>query len=71
MIGFAIGALRATAAYILLALMATGFLKATGAEPVIAKAFQGNEVKMIVFASIVGGLAPFCSCEIIPFIAAL
>ena len=26
---------------------------------------------MIVFASIVGGLAPFCSCEVIPFIAAL
>ena len=47
------------------------FLKATGAEPVIAKAFQGNEVKMIVFASIVGGLAPSCSCDVIPFIAGL
>lgn len=70
-IDFTIGALLATAPYILLAVMAIGFLKATGAESVIAKAFQGNEVKMIVFASIVGGLAPFCSCEVIPFIAAL
>ena len=41
--------------------MAIGFIKATGAESEIAKAFQGNEVKMIVFASIVGGLASFCS----------
>ena len=37
---------------------------ATGAEHVIAKAFRGNEVKMIVFASIVGGLASFCSWEL-------
>ena len=42
MIGFTIDALLATAAYILLALMAAGFLKTTCAEPVIAKAFQGN-----------------------------
>ena len=61
MIGFNIGALLATADYILLALMPAGFLRATGAEPIIVKAFPGNEVKMIVFASIVGGLAPFCS----------
>ena len=26
---------------------------------------------MIVLAALVGGLAPFCSCEVIPFIAAL
>ena len=36
---FTIGALLATAPYILLAVMAIGFLKATGAESVIAKAF--------------------------------
>ena len=68
---FTIGASLTTAPYIRLALMAIGFLKATGAEPAIAKAFQGNEVKMIVSTCIVGGLAPFCSCEVIPFIAAL
>ena len=68
---FTIGALLATATYTLLALIATEFLKAMGAEPVIAKVFQGDEVKMIVFASIVGGLAPSCYCEVIPFIAAL
>ena len=39
-IDFTIGALLAVAPYTLLAVMATGFLKATGAEPLIAKAFQ-------------------------------
>lgn len=37
----------------------------------IAVAFQGKEVRMIILASVVGGISPFCSCEIIPFVAAL
>ncbi len=68
---FAIAALLSTAPFILIAIFAIGYLKASGAEKLVAAAFQGNEVRMIFFASIVGGIAPFCSCEIIPFIAAL
>jgi len=68
---FALNAVLSTAPYMLLAIFAIGFLKATGAETLVATAFQGNEVRMIVVASLVGGLSPFCSCEIIPFIAAL
>jgi len=70
-IGFTIEAILSTAPYMVLAIFAIGFLKATGSEKLVAAAFQGNETRMIVFASLVGGLAPFCSCEIIPFIAAL
>ena len=36
-----------------------------------AKAFQGRENRMILLAALFGGLAPFCSCEVIPFIAGL
>lgn len=68
---FALAAVLSTAPYMILAIAAIGFLKATGAEKMVASAFQGNEVRMIFLASLVGGLAPFCSCEIIPFIAAL
>ena len=68
---FALDAVLSTAPYMLLAIFAIGFLKATGAENLVTTAFQGNEVRMIVVASLVGGLSPFCSCEIIPFIAAL
>ena len=68
---FVLGALAKTSIYIFLAVTLIATLKATGAEGVVAKSFQGNEVRMIILASLLGGLAPFCSCEVIPFIAAL
>ncbi|SHJ01090.1 hypothetical protein SAMN05444000_104162 [Shimia gijangensis] len=68
---FAIGALGHTAPFILFAILAIGYLKASGAENLLAKAFEGRETRMILFAALLGGLSPFCSCEVIPFIAAL
>ncbi|MEM6499006.1 MAG: permease [Pseudomonadota bacterium] len=70
-IQFAAGALANTAPYILFAILAVAYLKATGAEAIVAKAFEGRQIKMIVLASMMGGLSPFCSCEVIPFIAGL
>lgn len=70
-LGFAAQALGNTAPFIAFAVLAIAVLKATGAENVLAQAFVGKETRMIVFASLLGGLAPFCSCEVIPFIAAL
>lgn len=60
-----------TAPFIAFAVLAIGYLKATGAEAIVARAFEGRETRMIVLAALMGGLAPFCSCEVIPFIAAL
>ena len=68
---FVSGALLGTAPFIGFAVLAIGSLKATGAENLLAKAFIGREVRMIGFAALLGGLSPFCSCEVIPFIAAL
>lgn len=68
---FAAKALGNTAPFIIFAVLAVAFLKATGAESVLAKAFEGSPAHMIVFAALLGGLSPFCSCEVIPFIAAL
>ena len=68
---FAAGALAGTAPFILFAVLAVAYLKATGAETLLAKAFEGREVRMIFLAALLGGMAPFCSCEVIPFIAAL
>lgn len=64
-------ALVSTAPFILFAVFAIGYLKATGAENVLAKAFEGRETRMIFLAAVLGGMSPFCSCEVIPFIAAL
>ena len=66
-----LSSLLSTAPFILFAICATAYLRASGAEGVVAQAFTGSPVRMIVVASLVGGLAPFCSCEVIPFIAAL
>ncbi len=68
---FGITAVLHTAPFILFAILAIGYLKATGAETLLAKAFEGRETRMILLAALLGGLSPFCSCEVIPFIAAL
>ncbi|NNL17506.1 MAG: permease, partial [Boseongicola sp.] len=68
---FAFTAMGQTGIFIGFAVLAIGYLKATGAEALLAKTFEGREVRMIVMAALLGGLSPFCSCEVIPFIAAL
>ena len=68
---FAVTALANTAPYILFAVLLLAVLKATGSEFMVARAFQGRETRMIVLAALFGGLAPFCSCEVIPFVAGL
>lgn len=70
-ITFALTALTNTAPFILFAILSVAYLKATGAENLLASAFEGREARMIVVAAFAGGLSPFCSCEVIPFIAAL
>lgn len=71
LVGIALRALGGTAPYIVFAVLSIAYLSASGAEAIIANAFKGREYRMIVLAALVGGLAPFCSCEVIPFIAGL
>lgn len=66
-----IGSFGSTLPFILFAIVAIGVLKATGSERLLDGAFAGREVRMIVIGALAGGLSPFCSCQVIPFIAAL
>ncbi|MEM7069534.1 MAG: permease [Pseudomonadota bacterium] len=70
-VDFAVRAFLGTLPYITFAVLLIAGLKAAGAESMIANAFKGKEVRMIFLAAMFGGLAPFCSCEVIPFIAGL
>ncbi len=70
-IEFAVRAFVGTLPYIVVAVLMIAWLKAAGAEAYVARAFQGRETQMIFMAALLGGLAPFCSCEVIPFIAGL
>ncbi|NKB26086.1 MAG: permease [Rhodobacteraceae bacterium] len=71
MLGFAARVFVGTLPFIAFAVLAVAYLKASGAEALLARAFEGRETRMIVLAAMLGGLSPFCSCEVIPFIAAM
>jgi uncharacterized membrane protein YraQ (UPF0718 family) len=54
-----------------LAIGIAAYAKASSADLLIAKAFSGNPVRATVAAALVGAISPFCSCGVIPLIAAM
>ena len=68
---FAGGALISTAPFLVLSIAIAAWAGATGADNLIAKAFTGAPLMMIGLAALAGGISPFCSCGVIPLIAAL
>ena len=68
---FAINALLGVAPFLLLSVAIAAYAKASGADGLIARAFSGHRLVMIGVASLMGALSPFCSCGVIPLIAAL
>ncbi|PTQ67000.1 permease [Celeribacter persicus] len=67
---FTAEALWNAAPFLLFAIIATAYVQASGAETLLSRAFEGREMQMIMVAALVGGISPFCSCQVIPFIAA-
>lgn len=70
-LSFLLDALIYVAPFLLVSVALAAGAKASGADALIARAFVGREVRMIVLAAAFGGLSPFCSCGVIPVIAAL
>ncbi len=70
-VSFAIQSLLHTGPYLLLSIGIAAWAGATGADNLIARAFTGSPALMIFLAALAGGLSPFCSCGVIPLIAAL
>ena len=68
---FAGSALAHTAPFLLLSVGIAAWAVATGADNLIARAFVGSPLLMVALAALAGGLSPFCSCGVIPLIAAL
>src|SRR6056297_2825755 len=68
---FAGNALLHTAPFLILSIAIAAWAGATGADNLIAKAFTGAPLLMIGLGALAGGLSPFCSCGVIPLIAAL
>jgi uncharacterized membrane protein YraQ (UPF0718 family) len=68
---FAGDALLHTAPFLVLSIAIAAWAGATGADNLIARAFTGAPLLMIGLAALAGGVSPFCSCGVIPLIAAL
>ena len=64
-------ALLGVSGFLALSIAVAAYAKASGADQLIARAFTGNLPTMIVMAAFMGALSPFCSCGVIPLIAAL
>ena len=54
-----------------LAIAFAAYATATNASTLIAQVFTGNPIRATILAALVGALSPFCSCGVIPLIAAM
>ncbi len=63
--------MRSIAPFLLASAIAAAWLTAAGADKVIGRVFQGHWLVVIGAAAVFGSLSPFCSCGVIPIIAAL
>ena len=57
--------------FFVLAIALAAGARATNADALIARAFGGHPVRATALAALVGAISPFCSCGVIPLIAAL
>jgi len=68
---FAARALGGIAPWLAISVFFAAGAKATGADAIIARAFEGRQSRTVIMASLVGALSPFCSCGVIPLVAGL
>ena len=68
---FTLDAFAGVLPFLLLSVALTAYATASSADSLVARAFTGRTSAMIVFAAGMGALSPFCSCGVIPLIAAL
>lgn len=68
---FTANSLWQVAPFLLLSIGIAAYAQASGADNLIAKAFHGRIAVMVPVAALFGAFSPFCSCGVIPLIAAL
>ena len=66
-----IDALWSVLPFLMMSVAIAAYAKAAGADNLIARAFQNRAAVAVVLAALTGALSPFCSCGVIPIIAAL
>ncbi len=66
-----LGSLWQMLPFFLLAIGVAAYAKASQADALIARAFSGHPLRSTLLAALVGAISPFCSCGVIPLIAAM
>ncbi len=54
-----------------LAVVLSAFIRASGADTLLARVFEGRKVKMVFVASLFGAITPICGVGVLPIIAGL
>ncbi|MEM8878014.1 MAG: permease [Pseudomonadota bacterium] len=70
-LAFVANAFLYTGPFLALSVLIAAYAAGSGAENLISRIFQTSPIKTIILAAIFGGLSPFCSCGVIPLIAAM
>ena len=70
-LAFTASSLLEVAPWLGASVLIAAYAAASGADNVIARAFTGKIWLMVLLASLMGALSPFCSCGVIPLVAAL
>jgi uncharacterized membrane protein YraQ (UPF0718 family) len=65
------GAALTVLPFLALSALTAAWVLAAGADALIGRAFRGHPARMIALAAATGALSPFCSCGVIPIVAAL
>ena len=68
---FVLEALVSIAPFLALAVAIAAFAAASGADRLVARVFSGSPLRTVALAALFGALSPFCSCGVIPIIAAM
>ncbi|MEQ8652307.1 MAG: permease [Kiloniellales bacterium] len=68
---FLLDSLLWIAPFLAIAVLVAAYARASGADGLTARVFSGRPETMILAAALFGALSPFCSCGVIPLIAAL
>ena len=68
---FAGAAILKIAPFLILSIAIAAWAGATGADNLISRVFTGAPLLMIGLGALAGAISPFCSCGVIPLIAAL
>ena len=70
-LGFTADAFLWISPFLVLSVVLAAWLKAAGADGLMARSVGGAPIVAIGLAAVFGALSPFCSCGVVPLIAAL